>query len=90
LLNPNPVLTKKDRQAIYQGLEQVRRLRIENVRRLMAQFDRQTDFAKAIAQSEAFVSQIAGENPSRNIGEALARDIERCIGLPQGWLDEQH
>jgi hypothetical protein len=84
------MLTRKDRKDKYQALEHARKLRVENVRKLTALYDSQADFARAIAQSEAFVSQIAGHNPSRNIGEALARDIERCLRLTEGWLDDAH
>ena len=31
-----------------------------------------------------------GEGATKNIGDAMARHIEKCFDLPQGWLDKEH
>ena len=37
--------------------------------------------------SASTLSQITSKKPNRNLGDALARKIERAEGLPNGWLD---
>jgi hypothetical protein len=36
------------------------------------------------------LSQYIGKNPTRNIGDQFARDIERAFGKPRGWMDYLH
>lgn len=45
-------------------------------------------FAEQIERSQTQVSRLAGKNPTRNIGEKLARHIERVFCLPTYWLDQ--
>lgn len=49
---------------------------------------KQTRFAEAIDRSQNYVSRMltTGEN-RKNIGEELAREIERILRLTDGWLD---
>ncbi len=44
-------------------------------------------FAELIGLQPTQLSQITSENPSRKIGDTIARRIEANIGLPVGWLD---
>ena len=37
--------------------------------------------------SASTISQITSKNPNRNLGDQLARKIERAEGLAPGWLD---
>lgn len=37
--------------------------------------------------SASTLSQITSRNPNRNLGDQLARKIEKAEGLPNGWLD---
>lgn len=84
------MLTKRDRLEKYQALQDLRRIRIDNVRKLCGLYPSITAFAAAIAQDPSLYHAVAGENPRRSIGEALARDIERCLNLESGWLDRAH
>ena len=84
------MLTFRDRQQKYKAIEQLRKTRILNVRKLATLYDTWAAFARALGQDPAFIAGIAGPNPSRNIGEVLARDIERCLKLPSGYLDTTH
>lgn len=43
--------------------------------------------ADALGRSESQISQILGKNPTRNIGNRLARDVEEMLKLPNGALD---
>ncbi|BCA91918.1 S24 family peptidase [Vreelandella aquamarina] len=40
--------------------------------------------------SASTLSQITSKKSVRNLGDALARKIERAEGLPTGWLDRTH
>jgi hypothetical protein len=64
-------------------------IRRANARMLAEQAGGLAAFAKAIARSDPYVSQLIGRNPSREIGHATARLIEEAFGKPEGWLDAQ-
>lgn len=38
----------------------------------------------------SYLAQLAGPNPSREISEKTAREMESALGLPVGWLDVEH
>ena len=68
-----------------------------NLRRLISErFDgSQTRLAKAIGRSPGYISRCNSQGAHRKkIGETLARDIEKKLGLEHRWLDanedEQH
>ncbi|WP_127470130.1 hypothetical protein [Thiomicrorhabdus aquaedulcis] len=48
------------------------------------------EFARQIERSPTQVSRFVGKNPTRNIGERLARHIERCFCISEFWLDIDH
>ncbi|MEB4590113.1 hypothetical protein VSS37_03890 [Candidatus Thiothrix sp. Deng01] len=49
-------------------------------------------FANEIKTSTVVVNRwfAAGEEQRRNIGSNAARKIEQALGLPYGWLDQEH
>ncbi len=49
-------------------------------------------FAAAIGREPSYVSRALTDNAKhrKNIGEDLAREIERALRLPAGYLDNQH
>ncbi len=49
-----------------------------------------TEFAKILGRGQPQVSSFAGESPTKGIGNAMARHIERCHQLPEGWMDAPH
>lgn len=61
--------------------------RIERVRKLIDEkFNgNQADFSRAIGKAPAQVNQWL--NGYRNIGDGVALNIEKSLGLPQGYLD---
>ena len=69
------------------ALERVYRIRLVNMRLLAKAYRTNTDFAKVLDCTPAFITHITGESPIRAIGEKLARDVEVKLGLHAGWLD---
>lgn len=64
--------------------------RLENTRELIAQAGGPTAAAKLLDMDTSQLSQIAGRNPTRAIGSAVARRIELAFSKPKGWLDVSH
>lgn len=69
-------------------MKTIREIRRDNVRYLRDQSGGNSLFAKKINREATQTSRILGNNPTKNIGEDLARHIERCFDLPEGWLDQ--
>ena len=65
-------------------------LRRENARKLASGKGGKADFARIVSMEPSQVSQLIGPNPSKNIGNSIARRIERAYELPEGWLDAEH
>jgi SOS-response transcriptional repressor LexA len=66
-------------------------IRLANTRRQLK--ERQLmlkDLANLLGKSPAQVSAFAGESAHKNIGEQIAREIERALDLPRGYLDTPH
>jgi hypothetical protein len=61
-----------------------------NARALAERVGGSAAFARKIERTDSYVSQMIGETPSRNIGNATARWIEDCCEKPRGWLDIDH
>ncbi len=54
--------------------------RLTNLRRIMAERKlRSTDLADLLGKSQAQVSSFAGKNPSKGIGNQIAREIELAL-----------
>lgn len=68
-------------------------IRCENLRGYIAdnKYKTQKEFAekvgKSISQVNAWFSTSKGK---KNIGEKLARELEKTLELPSGWLDKKH
>lgn len=64
--------------------------RRDNLRLLMQQWGGPTSLAKKLGHSNgSYIAQLAGPNPSREVSEKVARDMESRLGLPLGWLDQE-
>jgi hypothetical protein len=65
--------------------------RRENLRILLNQWGGPTSLAKKLGHSNgSYVAQLVGPNPTREVSEKVARDMEAKLGLPIGWLDQEH
>lgn len=70
------------------AMKTVKEIRLENARALAT--DGPAEFARAIDSTTQQVNQFMGPNPTRNIGNTIARRIEEAFGKPVGWLDVEH
>ncbi|MFS1539259.1 MAG: helix-turn-helix transcriptional regulator [Candidatus Phlomobacter fragariae] len=52
--------------------------------------NKKSQLADKIGIPAAQLSQISGNNPIRNIGDRIARRIEKSLNLPIGWMDVLH
>lgn len=65
-------------------------IRRDNLRKLIEKMKSQAELADKLEMDPSYLSQIAGINPSKNIGTRVARDIEKKLGLFVGWMDLDH
>jgi hypothetical protein len=84
------VKTQRDRVAGYKAIEEVQRVRIENIRFCMEQAGSWHELARWTGMQATFLCQVAGPNPKRSVGEQLARSLEFSLGLPALWMDAKH
>jgi hypothetical protein len=84
------MLTKRDRTAGYKQLQELQRLRADNIRYWRDRAGGWAQLARLSGESIAWLTQLAGDNPSRQVSERVARKLEENWGLTPGWLDERH
>lgn len=66
-------------------------IRRVNLRALIGQWGGPTSMSRKLGHANgSYIAQIAGPNPSRDISEKTAREIEGKLGLPLGWMDQDH
>lgn len=72
----------------------VHQIRIQNLQWLLKCHyrGRQSGLAKALGRKPSIIWRLFSADPGhrRNLGSALAREIERTLGYPQGWMDQVH
>lgn len=61
--------------------------RRKNARLLAAEIGGNSRFARKVELSDSRVTQLIGENYTRNIGDKTAAIIEQAFGKDSGWLD---
>lgn len=63
-------------------------IRLKNFRRVLAERNlRLTDIADRLGKAPAQVSAFGGKNPTKGIGNQIAREIEEALHLRNGFLD---
>lgn len=82
-----PMLTDKDRREKYVAIEGLRLKRIANLRKLQGVFGSWAELARQTGKAASNLMAMAGPNPTKAIGEVIARDLERILRLDHGWLD---
>lgn len=80
-------LSAKSADTAYMTVEKTR---LTNVRALIKEAGGPAAAAERLNMDRSQLSQIAGRNPTRNIGATIARRIEAAWGKPTGWLDGTH
>jgi hypothetical protein len=65
-------------------------IRLQNFRLLRSRAGNAAALAKRLRTSPATVSQIFSPNPTRGVGDELARRAEEVFGLNHGWMDLPH
>jgi hypothetical protein len=65
--------------------------RRENLRTIAKQWGGPTSLARKLGHANgSYLAQLIGPNPSREVSEKVAREIEAKLGLPTGWLDQEN
>lgn len=62
-------------------------VRLRNARRLVSEAGSLKAFALTIDRAPTQISRAIGKNPTQTIGNRMARHIENCFGLREGWMD---
>lgn len=65
-------------------------IRLANVRTLITESGGPAEFGRRVGMSDSQVSQFAGKNPKRGIGNVVAERIEQAFERSPGWLDQPH
>lgn len=65
-------------------------IRLSNARSLAAEYNNLAEFSRIIDREPTQVSRFMGANPTKNIGDRIARHIETSCRKPKGWLDTDH
>lgn len=65
-------------------------IRRQNARALLAEVGTDEFCERAGIRNRQYLSQLCGPNPTRNIGNVKARQIERGFEKPGYWLDDPH
>jgi SOS-response transcriptional repressor LexA len=65
----------------------VKCVRRENLRALAKAVGGITALANRLGKSQGQISHLIGLNPTKNIGDKLAAEIEQAFNKPPGWLD---
>ena len=74
--------------AVYNGPMDVKQIRRTNALKLLKEKGiNRSEFARRIGKTPQQVSVYLRDNPTRNIGHQVARDIENAFGLASGALD---
>lgn len=72
-------------------MQSVYETRRVNLRALINQWGGPTSLSRKLGHANgSYLAQIAGPHPSREISEKVAREVESKLGLPIGWLDQEH
>jgi SOS-response transcriptional repressor LexA len=62
-------------------------IRLANARTIAAEYKNPAEFARTIDRESTQVSRFMGANPTKKIGDRMARHIESSCRKPKGWLD---
>lgn len=69
---------------------EIKEIRRENLLVLLEEFGTATSLASAAGTDAAYISQIKSKKTKREIGDNLARRLEKAGGKTRGWMDQLH
>ncbi len=71
-------------------MKSVYQIRRENLRNLAKQWGGPTSLSRKLGHSNgSYLAQLIGPHPSREVSEKVAREVERKLGLPATWMDQE-
>lgn len=73
-----------------ENMKTIQEIRRINARKLRDGVGGNSFFATMIDREPTQTSRFMGDGATKNIGDAMARHIEKCFDLPLGWLDKEH
>lgn len=73
-----------------ENMKTIQEIRRINARKLRDGVGGNSFFATMIDREPTQTSRFMGDGATKNIGDAMARHIEKCFDLPLGWLDQEH
>lgn len=62
-------------------------IRRDNLRKLGEEHRGFKKLSQMLGVSPSRLTQLAGPNPSRGVSEPVAREFEKTLNLPAGWMD---
>ncbi|MEX6677969.1 S24 family peptidase [Pseudomonas sp. W2Oct36] len=69
----------------------IKNTRLQNFRRILSEKNiKLKDIANRLDKAPSQVSAFGGKNPTKGIGDQIARQIENALGLHDGYLDMPH
>lgn len=68
----------------------VKEIRRINARALAKSIGGISYLAKRLKKSQSQLSHLIGVNPSKEIGDKIASEMEKTFNKPVGWLDKEH
>lgn len=71
-------------------MKTIEEIRLENLAELKKGFRSERQFAIKLNKSPNQVNQWFGKGAAREIQSESAREVERIMGKPRGWLDNDH
>lgn len=71
-------------------MKTINEIRIDNAKALRDSSGGNSQFAYRLDRAPTQISRLIGPSPTKKIGNSLARHIEACFQLPEGWLDRDH
>lgn len=84
-----PIIYLNDKKSDH-CLMTIAEIRLANARTLASTMKKQADFGALLDMDASQVSQIIGRNPTKDIGNSIARRIEAAFNKPVGWMDVIH
>lgn len=87
---PSRLCTYLVHEYILEDMKTTDEIRLENGRALMKEAGGPSSFAERVDRQATQISRLVGKNPSKPIGDRLARHFEDCFNKPKGWLDYDH